>query len=165
VRARGESTLLLLDGLPRGWYNDAEGRTDSRMGRAMVEISDFEREEIRRYVKWDGKRLFRELDRYYGASSPGGERATYRFRGKGRVWFNELLPRLREVICDEWDYRSKKEEPELQESEGLIVALGEAIGSLLQRNPFPTGAQVPNYLVAAILIHSDLDQLCGGGDQ
>ena len=131
----------------------------------MVEISDFERQEIRRYLKRDGKKLFRELDRYYGASSPGGEKASYRFKGKGRVWFNELLPRLQELVCDEWDYQAKKEEPELQENEGLVVALGEAIAPLIQRNPFPTGAQVPIYLVAAILVHSDLDQLCGGGDK
>lgn len=131
----------------------------------MVEISDFERQEIRRYLKWDAKKLFRELDRYYGASSPGGEKASYRFKGKGRVWFNELLPRLQQFVCDEWDYQAKKEEPELQENEGLVVALGEAIAPLIQRNPFPTGAQVPIYLVAAILVHSDLDQLCGGGDK
>jgi hypothetical protein len=155
----------MLDGLLPAWYNGSEGRTDSRTGGAMVEISDFERQEIRRYLKWDGKKLFRELDRYYGASSPGGEKASYRFKGKGRVWFNELLPRLQELVCDEWDYQAKKEEPELQENEGLVVALGEAIAPLIQRNPFPTGAQVPIYLVAAILVHSDLDQLCGGGDK
>jgi hypothetical protein len=135
------------------------------MGGAMAEISDFERQEIRRYLKWDGKKLFRELDRYYGASSPGGQRASYSFRGKGRVWFNELLPRLKELVCDEWNYQAKKEQPELQEDEGLVVALGDAIAPLIQRNPFPTGAQVPAYLVAAILVHSDLDQLCGKGDQ
>ena len=165
MRARRESTLLLLDGLLLAWYNGVEDITDFKTGRGMVEISDFERQEIRRYLKWDAKKLFRELDRYYGASSPGGERASYRFRGKGRVWFNELLPRLQELVCDEWDYQAKKEEPELQENEGLVVALGEAIAALLQRNPFPTGAQVPTYLVAAILVHLDLDQLCGGEDQ
>ena len=131
----------------------------------MAEISDFERQEIRRYLKWDGKKLFRELDRYYGASSPGGEKASYRFRGKGRVWFNELLPKLQEFVCGEWDYRSRKDEPELQEDEGLVAALGEAIAPLIQRNPFPTGAQVPTYLVAAILVQSSLEQLCAGGDR
>jgi hypothetical protein len=131
----------------------------------MVEISDLEKQEIHRYLKWDDKKLFRELDRYYGASSPGGERASYRFRGKGRVWFNELLPKLQEVVCDEWNYQAKREEPELQENEELVIAVGEAIAPLVHRNPFSTGAQVPTYLVAAILVQSDLDQLCGGGDQ
>ncbi len=127
----------------------------------MAEISDFEREEIQRYLKWDEKRLFRELDRYYGASMPGGQRASYRVRGKGRVWFNELLPRLRDHICEEWGYERKKEDPELQETDALLIAVGEALLPLLQRNPFPTGAQVPTYLVAAILVQMNLDTLCG----
>jgi hypothetical protein len=131
----------------------------------MVEVSDFEKQEIRRYLKWDAKKLFRELDRYYGASSPGGGRASYRFRGKGRVWLDELLPKLQEVVCDEWNYPSKREDPALQEKEALVVALGEAIAPLMQRNPFPTGAQAPTYLVAAILVSSDLDRLCAGGEQ
>ena len=127
----------------------------------MAEISDFEREEIQRYLKWDEKRLFRELDRYYGASMPGGQRASYRVRGKGRVWFNELLPRLRDHICEEWGYERKKADPELQETDALLIAVGEALLPLLQRNPFPTGAQVPTYLVAAILGQMNLDTLCG----
>jgi hypothetical protein len=153
----------MLDGLLPEWYNGSELKTGYRTGRAMVEISDFEKQEIQRYLKWDDKKLFRELDRYYGASSPGGQRASYRFRGKGRVWFSELLPKLKELVCDEWNYQAKREEPELQESEGLVVALGEAIAPLIQRNPFPTGALAPTYLVAAILVFSDLDRLCGGG--
>ncbi|NIN67417.1 MAG: hypothetical protein GTO63_22490 [Anaerolineae bacterium] len=127
----------------------------------MAEISDFEREEIQRYLTWDAKRLFRELDRYYSASMPGGQRASYRVRGKGRVWFNELLPRLRDYICEEWGYERKKENPELQETDALLIAVGEALLPLLQRNPFPTGAQVPTYLVAAILVQMNLDTLCG----
>jgi hypothetical protein len=127
----------------------------------MAEISDFEREEIQRYLKWDVKRLFRELDRYYGASMPGGQQASYRVRGKGRVWFNELLPRLRDHVCEEWGYERKKEDPELQEQDALLIAVGEALLPLLQRNPFPTGAQVPTYLVAAILVQMNLDTLCG----
>lgn len=134
----------------------------------MANISDFEKQEIGRYLKWDDKKLFRELDRYYGASSPGGQRASYRFRGRGRVWFSELLPKLQAFVCDEWNYQAKKDDPEIQDKETLIVALGDALSPLLQRNPFPTGAQVPNYLVAAILVNSGLDQLCvqaGNGEE
>jgi hypothetical protein len=127
----------------------------------MAEISDFESEEIQRYLKWDEKRLFRELDRYYSASMAGGQQASYRVRGKGRVWFNDLLPRLRDHICEEWGYEQKKEDPELQDKESLVIAVGEALLPLLQRNPFPTGAQVPTYLVAAILVQMNLDTLCG----
>ena len=130
----------------------------------MAEISDFERQEIRRYLKWDLKKLFRELDRYYGASSPGGQRASYRFKGKGRVWFNDVLPKLQEFVCDEWNYPARKKDPELKEDEGLVATLGEAITPLIERNPFPTGAQVPTYLVAAILVSSGLDQLCDQAD-
>ena len=131
------------------------------MHETMSEISDFEIQEIQRYLKWDDKRLFRELDRYYGASSPGGQKGSYRFKGKGRVWFNEILPRLQEFIRDEWAYPAKKDDPELQDEEKLTVALGDALSPLLQRNPFPTKAQVPTYLVAAILVNAGLDQLCG----
>jgi len=42
----------------------------------MADISDLERQEIARYLEWGKKRLFRELDRYYGASLPGGRRAS-----------------------------------------------------------------------------------------
>lgn len=126
----------------------------------VAEISDLERQEIERYLKWGEKELFRELDRYYGASMPGGRRASYRFRGKGRVWFNELLPRLRELICDEWGYDTKKEDPQLQNKEDLVVAVAEALTPFLQRNPFPTKAQAPTYLVSAILAQMDLDKLC-----
>jgi hypothetical protein len=137
----------------------AQGRT------GMAEASDFEKQEILRYLKWDRKRLFRELDRYYGASSPGGQRASYRFKGKGRVWFNELMPKLQEFVCEEWDYLARKEEPELQESEALVAALGEAISPLVERNPFPTGSLAPTNLVAAILVNSGLDQLCDNQDR
>lgn len=126
----------------------------------MADPPDFEKQEILRYLKWDRKKLFRELDRYYGASSPGGQRASYRFKGKGRVWFNELVPKFREFVCDEWDYASRKEEPELQENQALVAALGEAISPLVERNPFPTGSLAPTNLVAAILVNSGLDQLC-----
>jgi hypothetical protein len=142
-------------------------RTSSESGttQAMPELSESEKQEIQRYLKWGQKRLFRELDRYYGASSPGGKRASYRFKGKGRVWLHELLPSLQEFVCDEWGYPSKKDDPELQESEKLIVALGEALSPLLERNPFPTKAQVPAYLVAAILLEMGLDELCASGSQ
>jgi hypothetical protein len=129
----------------------------------MAEISDLERQEIERYLKWDQKELFRELDRYYGASMPGGRRASYRFRGKGRVWLNQLLPRLRELICDEWGYAAKKEDPQLQHKEELIVAVGDLLTPFIQRNPFPTKSQAPPYLVSAILVQMDLDTLCNGG--
>ena len=127
----------------------------------MADISDFERHEIGRYLKWDAKKLFRELDRYYGASAPGGQRASYRFKGKGRVWFNELQPKLQVFVCDEWGYQAKKDDPEFLDKEKLIAALGEALSPVLERHPFPTGSQVPAYLVAAILVHTDLDRLCG----
>ena len=126
----------------------------------MEDASDSEIQEIRRYLKWDRKKLFRELDRYYGASSPGGQRASYRFKGKGRVWFNELMPKLQEFVCGEWDYPGRKDEAELQEDESLVQTLGEAISPLLERNPFPTGSLAPSNLVAAILVDSGLDQLC-----
>ena len=129
----------------------------------MAEISDLEKQEIERYLKWDERELFRELDRYYGASMPGGRRASYRFRGKGRAWFNQLLPRLKEFICDEWGYADKKKETQLQDKEDLVVVLGETLMPLLQRHPFPSKAQAPPYLVSAILVQMDLDELCGGG--
>lgn len=131
----------------------------------MAEVSEFEEQEIERYLKWDEKKLFRELDRYYGASAPGGQRGSYRFKGKGRVWFSELLPRLQEFVCDEWGYAAKKDDPELKDDEKLIMALGEALSPLLERNPFPTKAQVPTYLVAAILVNLGLDDLCSQRSQ
>ena len=130
----------------------------------MADISEFERNEIGRYLKWDAKKLFRELDRYYGASAPGGQRASYRFKGKGRVWFNELQPTLKAFVCEEWGYQARKDAPELQDKEKLIVELGEAMSPILERHPFPTGSQVPAYLVAAILVQADLNQLCGDAD-
>jgi hypothetical protein len=131
----------------------------------MAEVSEFEKQEIQRYLKWDEKKLFRELDRYYGASAPGGQRASYRFKGKGHVWFSELLPRLQEFVCDEWDYAAKKDDPGLKDEERLVTALGEALSPLLERNPFPTKAQVPTYLVAAILVELGLDDLCSQRSQ
>ncbi len=131
----------------------------------MPELSESQKQEIQRYLKWDQKRLFRELDRYYGASSPGGQRASYRFKGKGRVWLNEFLPRLQEFVCDEWGYEAKKDDLELQDNEKLMVALGEALSPLVERNPFPTRAQVPAYLVAAILVNMGLDELCASRSQ
>jgi hypothetical protein len=126
----------------------------------MAELSESEQQEIQRYVKWDQKRLYRELDRYYGASSPGGQRASYRVKGKGRVWLNELLPRLQEFVRDEWGYETHKNDPEMEDDEKLTAALGEALMPLVERNPFPTRAQVPVYLVAAILVSMGLDELC-----
>jgi hypothetical protein len=131
----------------------------------MAEVSEAEKQEIQRYLKWDEKKLFRELDRYYGASAPGGQRGSYRFKGKGRVWFNELLPRLQEFVCDEWDYAAKKDDPKLKDEEKLVLALGEALSPLLERHPFPTKVQVPTYLVAAILVNLGLDDLCSQGGQ
>jgi hypothetical protein len=131
----------------------------------MAEVSEFEKQEIQRYLKWDEKKLFRELDRYYGASAPGGQRASYRFKGKGHVWFSELLPRLQEFVCDEWDYAVRKDDPKLKNAEKLVTALGEALSPLLERNPFPTKAQVPTYLVAAILVNLGLDDLCSQTSQ
>lgn len=127
----------------------------------MADISDLERQEIERYLEWGKKRLFRELDRYYGASLPGGQRASYRFRGKGRVWFNRLLPSFKETICNEWGYEAHKADPQLKDKESLVIAVGEALAPLVHRNPFPTKGQVPVYLVAAILVQMDLDELCG----
>jgi hypothetical protein len=67
-------------------------------------------------------------------------------------------------VCEEWGYQARKDAPEFQDKEKLIVALGEAISPVLERNPFPTGSQVPAYLVAAILVQADLDQLCGDAE-
>jgi hypothetical protein len=130
----------------------------------MAEISDLEREEIKRYLNFGEKKLFRELDRYYGASDPSGHQASYRYRGKGRVWFNQLLPRFRQLVCEEWRYAEKRDDPQLQDKESLVIAIGEALEPLLQRNPFPTSAQAPTYLVSAILVQLGLDQLCGLGE-
>lgn len=127
----------------------------------MVQVSDLERQEIQRYLEWDEKQLFRELDRYYGASLPGGQQASYRFRGKGRVWLKELLPRLKDIVCNEWGYEAKKDDPELEDKESLVIAIGDELMPFVQRNPFPTKAQVPTYLVAAILVQMGLDDLCG----
>jgi hypothetical protein len=41
--------------------------------------------------------------------------------------------------------------------------LGEALAPLVERNPCPTTAQVPAYLVAAILVNMGLDELCARG--
>ena len=95
----------------------------------MADISDLERQEIGRYLEWGKKQLFRELDRYYGASLPGGQRASYRFRGKGRVWFNRLLPSLKETICNEWGYEAHKADSQLKDKESLVIAVGEALGA------------------------------------
>ncbi|MDH4208491.1 MAG: hypothetical protein OEV76_06440, partial [Anaerolineae bacterium] len=126
----------------------------------MVELPESEERELQRYLSWDEKRLFRELDRYYGASSPGGKRAAYSVRGKGRVWLKETWQKLEAFVCDEWDYPARKSAPELQDKERLAAELSQALSPLLERNPFPTGAQVPSHLVAAILLQSGLDQLC-----
>jgi hypothetical protein len=126
----------------------------------MNDISEYEKLEIQRYLTWDEKKLFRELDRYYASSSPGGMRASYRVRGKGRVWLHETMPKLREFVCGEWDYDKRKDDPELQDKEHLAAALSEALAPLLERYPFPTGSPVPAYLVASILVHSGLDDLC-----
>lgn len=129
----------------------------------MADISDLERQEIERYLEWGEKRLFRELDWYYGASLPGGQQASYRSRGKGRVWFKRLLPRFEQTICEEWGYNAKKADPELKDKENLVIAVGDALTPLIQRNPFPTKGQVPIYLVAALVVRMDLDDLCGEG--
>lgn len=129
----------------------------------MAEISDLQRQEIDRYLKWGEKKLFRELDRYYGASLPGGQQASYRFRGKGRAWFNQLLPRFRQLICDEWGYDDKKEDPQFEDRQNLVIAVAEALTPLIQTNPFPTKAQAPIHLVSAIMVHMGLDELCGQG--
>jgi len=131
----------------------------------MVELPESEERELQRYLSWDEKRLFRELDRYYGASSPGGKRAAYSVRGKGRVWLKETWQKLEAFVCDEWDYPARKSAPELQDKEHLAAELSQALSPLLERNPFPTGAQVPGHLVAAILLQSGLDQLCERDDQ
>jgi hypothetical protein len=131
----------------------------------MDELPESEIRELQRYLAWDEKRLFRELDRYYGASSPGGKRAAYSVRGKGRVWLKETWQKLEAFVCDEWDYPARKSTPELQDKERLAVELSQALSPLLERNPFPTGAQVPSHLVAAILVQWGLDQLCEHRDQ
>jgi len=130
----------------------------------MADQPDPERTQIERYLSWDDKKLFRELDRYYQASSPGGRGASYRVKGKGRVWFNEVLPKLQEFVCSEWDYPSRKKDPELQDPVALALALAEALSSVLERIPFPTGGQASPSLVAAILVQSDLERLCGQTD-
>jgi len=130
----------------------------------MADKREVEKSQIEKFLSWDRKKLFRELDRYYGASSPGGRRASYRVKGKGRVWFNEALPKLQEFVCGEWDYEARKKDPELQDQVGLTLALADALSSLLERNPFPTGAQVPAPLVAAMLVQYELERLCGQVD-
>jgi hypothetical protein len=134
------------------------------MEREMVDEAELERTQMEKYLSWDQKRLFRELDRYYGASSPGGRRASYRVKGKGRVWFNEALSKLQEFVCEEWDYAARKKDPELEEPVALALALAEAIAPSLERIPLPTGGQVPPPLAAALLIQSDLEALCADVD-
>ena len=131
----------------------------------MVELPESEKRELQRYLTWDEKRLFRELDRYYGASSPGGRREAYSVKGKGRVWLNETWQKLEAFVCDEWNFPARKSDPELQDKERLTAELSQAISPLLERNPFPTGAQVPSPLVAAILVQWGLDRLCEQHDR
>jgi hypothetical protein len=52
----------------------------------------------------------------------------------------------------------------LQEPVALALALAEAIAPSLERIPLPTGGQVPPSLVAAMLVQSDLERLCGDTD-
>lgn len=130
----------------------------------MADEPEFERTQMERYLSWHEKKLFRELDRYYQASSPGDSRASYRVKGKGRVWFYEVLPKLQEFVCNEWDYPTRKKDPELQDPVALALALAEALPSVLERLPFPTGGQASPSLVAAMLVQSDLERLCGDTD-
>src|SRR4030042_284625 len=118
----------------------------------MVALPESEKGELQRYLTWDEKRLLRELDRYHGASSPGGRRAAYSVKGKGRVWLNETWQKLEAFVCDEWGFPARKSDPELQDKERLAAELAKAISPLAERDPFPTGAQLPRPLVAAILV-------------
>jgi hypothetical protein len=74
---------------------------------------------------------------------------------EGRRWFELHKAKLRDKICREWDYCSKRKQKRWQDTGALGVAIADLIVAA-------TGG-VPPLAVTALLIRIGLDEFCGCG--
>ena len=105
-------------------------------------------------------------DWYQGLSSPTTETSTIQYASLPSVaaikssfqqWFEENEAWLRQKICVEWDYPSKRQES--QTSEMLVIALtADGLTALL---PIPVAATLAT--ATLLVVENRLDVLCAGG--
>lgn len=70
----------------------------------------------------------------------------------GETIFMELNSSLKNKICIEWDYCSKKDNPDLQDTINLISTIGDIISSLV--------GVLPPFVLATLLTKKGLSKFC-----
>lgn len=74
----------------------------------------------------------------------------------GRRFFKKIEGRLRQAICREFDWPSKKNDPELQDRVNLVATVADVIASLT--------FGVPPFVIASILVKLGLNRFCATGE-
>lgn len=109
------------------------------------------RKEIERYLDQDEDTLYSILDLVRSSETsmaymPGNE------VDRGKALFSDLEPRLRQAICDDWNFCAKRHDPELQDTLTLITGISDIIAGLT--------IGFPPVLITVIMVKKGLTSFC-----
>ncbi|GEM_PF-1891645 len=106
---------------------------------------------IKEYLSLDETSLYNLIPLYVPAYkhtffSPEGEVEA------GRKEFHAIRNKLYQLVCVDWGYCSRRNDPDLQDSIALVIAVADVISAAC-------GA-IPPFLIAALLVKKGLNVFC-----
>jgi hypothetical protein len=117
----------------------------------MRTIPEPQRQEIEQYISQDLDTLYSVLDLIRSSQEPvsylpGNEIV------RGIAKFDEFVPLLRQKVCEEWDFCTKRNDPELSDTINLAAEIADIIATSIIGFP-PT-------LISTILVKKGLTAFC-----
>src|SRR5215469_9458556 len=95
----------------------------------MNELQTTQRNAIQRYLALDMEDLYSIIPAYL----PEYEGARFSPEGQiyaGRRYIEDLMTKLRKSVCEEFDWPSKRDNPEFDDTVNLVAAIADAIATL-----------------------------------
>lgn len=117
----------------------------------MTELSAEQRNLVSRYLALDAETLYSliapHLPEYDSVRfSPQGQEEA------GRRFFKKIEARLRKAVCEDFDWPSRKNDPDFQDGVNLVSTIADVIAG------FTFG--VPPFIIASILVKLGLNRFC-----
>jgi len=118
----------------------------------MKEVTDAQRKKIQRYLALDEDELYSLIPPYLSEY----ERTLFAplgMIGAGKAFFEKVYNDLKKAVCEEFDWPSKRSNPEFDDTVTLVAAISDVLAGCI-------GA-VPPFIIATLLVKKGLDALCG----
>lgn len=118
----------------------------------MRRLSEDELNEINEYLSENTDVLYEKLILAHIAKDKKRMLKTGEETQEGRKLFKSIEPSLKKLICHEWEYCSKRNNPEFNDNINLVAAIGDVVATL--------SIGIPPFLIASILIRKGLNKFC-----